>query len=366
MSQHPLIDLSNDREVKQAKGFRAAAAEMTGASLAEKYKQEVDRAPRRHSVDKKYLGVHPGKPPSAQKAGRDEEHLGQALVRHYRDGGEDRILTLPRGAGDLRLIDYQVPLQTATPDKERGDDDPNRGLGKIDLLSIGPSNLLAVGKMKYVAPASTRTGTGDTPLRNLLEGLAYAAVAEANRDAIQAELTEAGIDRTRSADPPMLLIIGSPRYWQLCRKREAQKGAAWIREMDRLAREIGEEIGVQVIYIGLMLDRKPPWDYNEEGASLRAVVEFDPAWERNAGRVRPKSPARPRSGVAAEVIVEPDLTRPVRSYAIGDSYASGDRIQHPTLGLGVVQGPAGMGKITVRFDEKKSLLVHERVRTASI
>ncbi len=78
MSQHPLIDLSNDREVKKAKGFRAAAAEMTGASLAEKYKQEVDRAPRRHSVDKKYLGVHPGKPPSAHKAGRDEEHLGLA------------------------------------------------------------------------------------------------------------------------------------------------------------------------------------------------------------------------------------------------------------------------------------------------
>ena len=60
------------------------------------------------------------------------------------------------------------------------------------------------------------------------------------------------------------------------------------------------------------------------------------------------------------VLVEADLSRPIRSYALNESYGSGDRIDHPTLGLGVVQGVAGNGKISVLFGEKKSLLVHER------
>jgi hypothetical protein len=59
-------------------------------------------------------------------------------------------------------------------------------------------------------------------------------------------------------------------------------------------------------------------------------------------------------------IVEPDLSRPVRAYALTESYEAGDRIAHPKLGDGVVQGTAGPGKIRVRFDDKSSLLVHER------
>ena len=68
----------------------------------------------------------------------------------------------------------------------------------------------------------------------------------------------------------------------------------------------------------------------------------------------------------ADIPVEADLTRPVRGYALTESYESGDRIQHPTLGLGVVQGIAGNGKIAVLFGEKKSLLVHERGVSAAV
>jgi hypothetical protein len=67
----------------------------------------------------------------------------------------------------------------------------------------------------------------------------------------------------------------------------------------------------------------------------------------------------------ADVPVEPDLSRPVRDYAISGSFSSGDRIDHPTLGLGVVQGGAGNGKIFVLFGEKRSLLVHERATSPS-
>jgi len=60
-----------------------------------------------------------------------------------------------------------------------------------------------------------------------------------------------------AAEPPILVLLGSRRYWELCRKREAQKGAAWIKELQRLAKEIEEAIGVTVIYLGLALEGDP-------------------------------------------------------------------------------------------------------------
>jgi len=76
--------------------------------------------------------------------------------------------------------------------------------------------------------------------------------------------------------------------------------------------------------------------------------------------VRPKPRPRPKPIDPADIPVEADLSLPIRSYALTESYGSGERIDHPTLGLGVVQGVAGNGKIFVLFGEKKSLLVHER------
>ena len=93
---------------------------------------------------------------------------------------------------------------------------------------------------------------------------------------------------------------------------------------------------------------------------LDASPRLTRAWEHGAGKVRPKPRPKPKQVDPADVPVEADLTRPVRSYALTESYQSGDRIQHPTLGLGVVQGIAGNGKIAVLFGDKKSLLVHER------
>ena len=215
-----------------------------------------------------------------------------------------------------------------------------------------------------MSPQATRCGTGDTPLRALLEGLAQAAIGEANRDAIQSEISQRS-DSHRSDDPPLLILLASPRYWRLCRRREAQKGAAWIKQMERLAREIGEEIGVKVLYLGLEMRGDPGWSYGEDGPVLDAEPELAKAWERYAGRVRPKSPPRSKSGSAGAVIIEPDLSRPVRPYVLNESYGAGDRIEHPTLGTGVVQGGAGNGKIRVLFGTRNSLLVHERPAPAA-
>ncbi len=353
MQLHPIIELSNDRRVRQAKGFKDAAADLTGEQLAGLYETEVANAPRRAEAGKRYLVK--GKLPTSRRANKDEEHLSLALRKHCRDSGEG--LNLP-GLGNLDLLAAQVPLATASVDRSLGDADVNKGVGKIDLLGVGPEDRMVVVKVKFAAPEATRGGTGDTPLRALLDGLAQCAMASANREALASELA-AG--RALSDQPPLLILLASPRYWDLCRKREAQKGAAWIREMERLAREVEEQIGVQVLCQAIALEGSPGWEYGEEGPVLAAAPQLSVAWEARAGVVKPKAKPRPKTqDVAHDEIVEADLSRPIRAYLLTESYSAGDRISHPTLGSGVVQGSAGVGKVRVLFDGRKALLVHQR------
>jgi hypothetical protein len=251
-------------------------------------------------------------------------------------------------------------LATASADRSAGDSDPNKGVGKIDLLGVGPGDRLVVGKLKFLEPQATRGGSGDTPLRALLDGLAHTAIASANRESLSSELA-APIGRALSEEPPLLVLLATPRYWELCRKREAQRGAAWIREMERLSRDAEEAIGVQVMYLAIALEGDPGWVYGEEGPALVAAPRLTAAWEARAGVVKPKAKPRTRTQTGAvEKDVEADLSRPIRTYLVTESYNAGDRISHPTLGTGVVQGSVGVGKVRVLFDGKKALLVHQR------
>ncbi len=361
MSLHPLIDLANDKEVRKAAGFRGVAAGLGGEALAEKYREEFANAPRRSDAGKRHLVAYNTRLAASRRSSRDSEHLSIALLRHCADAGAG--LALPDEAGTLDLIHSQVELKSAAEVKEQGDADPNKGVGKIDLLGIGPDDRMAVVEVKYAAPSATRGGTGDTPLRALLGALAHAAIAAANREAIQAEVTAKG-GRVLSDAPPIVVLLGTPRYWQLCRKREAQKGAAWIKEMERLAKEIEEALGVTVIYAGCQLEGDPGWSYADDSPALDAAPRLVRAWEHGAGRVRPKPRPRPKVIDPADLPVEADLSRPIQDYAISGSFGAGDRINHPTLGQGVVQGGAGNGKITVLFGEKRSLLIHERASSS--
>lgn len=363
MERHPLIELANSRDVKQAKGFRQVAEGLSGESLDEFYKQEVANAPKRKEAGKKFLGPHP-KPPTGRRNGKDPEHLAIGLLAASRApavGAEgepiDAGLELPEG-GVLTLLDFQVPMATASADKSLGDADPNKGIGKIDLLALLPDDRLAVIVVKFVPPSATRGGTGDTPLRALLEGLAATAIVDANRDAIAEEVLEK-TGRAVSGEAPALILLGGSRYWEICRKREAQKGAGWIRELERISREVPEVTGVEIMYLGIEVDGDPGWDYGDDGPVLSGSPKLTTAWEARAGKLKPKPKSRPKAN-EEDLIVEADLSRPPRNYGIRESYAPGDRINHPTLGMGVVQSLTGVGKINVLFDDKKLLLVHER------
>jgi hypothetical protein len=70
---------------------------------------------------------------------------------------------------------------------------------------------------------------------------------------------------------------------------------------------------------------------------------------------QPPAVARiPKPSVAA------DLSRPVRTYSTKESFEPGDRIDHPTFGMGVVETIASPGKITVFFPEGQKVLACAR------
>jgi hypothetical protein len=355
MGLHPLIELSDDREVRQAKGFRAVAAELSGDKLNADYDTEKANAPRRHADGKKHLGQKNVRIPSGPQKGKDDRHLSLAASAFVAGGGAAPEMP---GGDELTILDACVPLRTAAPDKAKGDADPNKGVDDVDLLGVLPDGRLAVVCVRYLAPDATRGGAGDTPLRALLRGLAQAAMVDANRKELGEEIEE---KIERPLDPeqaPALILAGAPRYWELCRKREAQKGAAWIREIERLGREISEQIGVEVFFVAWDLDGNPPWSYGENGPVLNEAFGFKAAWESGAGKLKPKPKAK-KTAPTVE-IVEADPARPPRPYSMRESYEAGDTIEHPTLGTGVVQGVTGRGKISVRFGEENKPLIHER------
>ncbi|MEN8159037.1 MAG: hypothetical protein ABFS41_03085 [Myxococcota bacterium] len=359
MARHPLVERSRDARVRQARGFREAAAELTGEQLAADFEVEREGAPRRSEARKKHL-VQPNQRLMAErKAGRDAEHAALALLARREKGGGP--LRLPDEEGFFEPLHAGVVLKSAPADPKAGAEDPNFGIDRVDLVGVGPDDRMAIVMMRFVAPSGTRVGTGETPLRALLDGLAHTAVAVANQEALAAEI-EAKTERKLSDAKPYLFLLGSQRYWELCRKREAQKGAAWIQQMERLAREFEEQTGIGVRYLALKVQGDPGWSYGEGRPEFDEEVRIGPAWEPGAGRIKPKArPSKRRSSATpTPTVVEPDLSRPVRDYRITEHYVAGDRIQHPTLGAGVVQGIAGPGKITVHFDERRSVLVHDR------
>ncbi len=364
MGQHPLIERAGDKLVRQAKGFQEAAAALTGDILLAEYEKELVAAPSRSDAGKKYLVAYNSRLAAEAKTGREGEHLCIALARRHKDGGAP--LLMPEEEGHFEALHPLVPVRSAPADKALGADDPNFGLDRIDLVGRGPEDRLVAAATRWLAPDAGRVGTGDTPLRALLLALAHAACAEANAAALTEELG-AHTEGPFASGRPLVLVAGSPRYWELCRKRAAQRGAVWIREMERLAKEL-TELGLPVQYISFKMKETPAWSYESGSPVFTCEPRMVEAWEASAGRVKPKAKPRSRrnSSNPENELVEADMSLPIRDYAISDYFSPGERIQHPTLGLGVVQGAAGPQKIRVLFDEKKSTLVHDRPAPGAI
>jgi hypothetical protein len=157
MIDRPLVTQSQEKDVTAVSRFARAAREITGVQLAEWYRLELGSAPKRADHDKLYFVGHDRIPGTGDFTNRGEEHLAIALFNEYRPPNAG--LPLPGGEPHA-ILDYQFPLKARQSD---------RGcVGKIDLLGAFPSGRLCIIELKRISE-----GTPETPLRALLEGLAY-------------------------------------------------------------------------------------------------------------------------------------------------------------------------------------------------
>ena len=264
VAEHPVIRLANDSRTNQVTGFCRVATSLDGASLARMYRQERAEAPRRRERGKSYFVGHVGVPGSGTRTTRQEEHLAIALFNSF--GLECAGLTLPEG-GSLRFLDYQFPLKAQQSDAM---------IGSIDLLGLLPDDRLAVVELKFLPSDKRRASAVDTPLRALIEGLAYCAILEENLDAVRREALEKLGQRTAKGAPG-LVVLANADYWQ--RYREVDRpGESWTAEIGRLAGELERELGLSVRFLGFDPAGDATWGYSEGQPTIAKELRLVSAW----------------------------------------------------------------------------------------
>lgn len=194
MPIYDLIALHSEPEVNRITGFTDAARSLDIDALSNAYAYLVQNAPKRGLTQRPYFQTsHDGFPSGNETSNRREEHLALALFN------QSTQFNFPSGR-DLNIIDYQTPLKSKQGDK---------GIGKIDLFGVIDNSIPAVIELKI---DSTKGRKADTPLRALLEGLAYCAVVEANILDIADEaksMFSLHVTQTR----PDLIVMAPNDYW---------------------------------------------------------------------------------------------------------------------------------------------------------
>jgi hypothetical protein len=97
--------------------------------------------------------------------------------------------------------------------------------------------------------------------------------------------------------------------------------------------------------------KRPP----SEPAPARAAKEKKVV----AGKPR-KSPPRISVPKRDEPLIQPDMSMPVRGYAMSETYKPGERIEHPKFGQGVVESFPSPGKMNVFFEDGRRTLAQGR------
>lgn len=196
MKNLSLVDLYNYPPVNSVSKFAGVIQELDISDLAQKYKSLLEIAPRRHERGKKYFVDHEPYRGGNKKSNRKEEHLASALFNECQKG---KTFLLP-GNRELKIIDYQFPLKARQDDK---------GVGKIDLFGVIDGETPCVIELKVDQDSGNMS---DTPLRALLEGLAYCALVEANKNEIWKEAQEKfGFEF--KGPRPHLMILAPVGYW---------------------------------------------------------------------------------------------------------------------------------------------------------
>jgi len=196
MKNLSLVDLYNYSPVNSVSKFAGVTQDVDIADLVQKYKSLLEIAPRRHETGKKYFVGHDIFLGGSSNSNRKEEHLAGALFNDCRKG---EAFLLP-GNQELKIIDYQFPLKARQGDK---------GVGKVDLIGLIGDETPCVIELKVDQDSGNMP---DTPLRALLEGLAYCAMIEANKKEIWGEAQEKFEFKLKGPRPD-LMILAPMGYW---------------------------------------------------------------------------------------------------------------------------------------------------------
>jgi hypothetical protein len=81
---------------------------------------------------------------------------------------------------------------------------------------------------------------------------------------------------------------------------------------------------------------------------------------RTKAAAKRKTASGKKTARAAATVVEAQLDRPVRAYAITETFQPGDRVDHTTFGRGVVQRSSGPGKIEILFGSDMKVLAQAK------
>ena len=228
-----LIELYNEADVNRITGFATAAKRLDISGICEDYSELRSTAPLRFQRGKHYfVAGHNGIPGSGKSSNRKEEHLAIAIYNASRSGA---AFELPDGRS-LEIMDYQTPLKSRQRD---------RGIGKVDLFGVVDKNLPAVIELKV---EGQNGGHSDTPLRALLEGLAYCAIVEANMPAI-AEESSHKFGLSFSATRPMLIVMAPEAYWRRYLKNHS--AGIWLPQLLSVIDRLKSQLELEVHLIAL-------------------------------------------------------------------------------------------------------------------
>jgi hypothetical protein len=99
----------------------------------------------------------------------------------------------------------------------------------------------------------------------------------------------------------------------------------------------------------------------------KPLQPVEPAPRAAKARAAAPHAAKAKKAAAPTRALPPvDLSRPIRNYRPAESWAVGDRLSHPTFGIGVVVTLTGPGKIEVSFNGGSRVLAVAKAASALV
>lgn|GEM_PF-1486760 len=233
VNRHCLVELFKTPKVNSFALFAAEAEALSEDTILRLFEQQKQTSPCRGSRLQYFVG-HTGRTTSGANTNRREEHLAIAIWNDYRESGfvlPDETILFP--------MDYQLPLKSAG-------DKANAGIGKVDLFCVDAEGEPWIAELKVHSGGKQPV---DTPLKALLQALAYCAILEPNMNNLSLESNEKKAKLLHFVRPsrPSLLILAPSEYWDACDQKT--KESPWRKPLLALSQRIGLALNIKVLFL---------------------------------------------------------------------------------------------------------------------